>query len=101
MIGDFSLQATSQNKLLREKLEAIFQEWRVPFASCIGEAQTAGEIDSTFEELQNCRVVPLGSGRHYLQEDHAEVIGATVNEWLIDLGVGSSPKHKLTFSGRN
>jgi hypothetical protein len=22
-------------------------------------------------------------------------IGATVNEWLIHLGVGSSPKHKL------
>jgi TetR/AcrR family transcriptional regulator, transcriptional repressor for nem operon len=51
LIGDFSLQATSQNKLLREKLEAIFQEWRVPFASCIGEAQTAGEIDSTFDPV--------------------------------------------------
>jgi len=30
-------------------------------------------------------------GSHYLQEDNAEVIGATVNEWLIDLGLGSSP----------
>jgi haloalkane dehalogenase len=30
-----------------------------------------------------------------LQEDHPEVIGATVNDWLIDLGVGSSPKHKV------
>jgi haloalkane dehalogenase len=47
--------------------------------------------ESFTKELQNCRVVPLGAGRHYLQEDHAEVIGATVNEWLIDLGVGSSP----------
>jgi haloalkane dehalogenase len=45
--------------------------------------------------LKNCRVVQLGSGIHYLQEDQAEVIGATVNEWLIDLGVGSSPKHKV------
>jgi TetR/AcrR family transcriptional repressor of nem operon len=29
-------------------LEAIFQEWRAPFASCIAEAQATGEIDSTF-----------------------------------------------------
>jgi len=43
--------------------------------------------------LKHCRVVQLGSGIHYLQEDNAEVIGATVNEWLIDLGVGSRPKH--------
>ena len=48
LIGDFSLE-TSQSKLLRERLEAIFQEWRAPFASCIAEAQTAGEIDSMFD----------------------------------------------------
>lgn len=46
--------------------------------------------------LKNLRVVQLGVGRHYLQEDHAEVIGATINEWLIGLGVGSSPKQRLT-----
>jgi len=33
LIGDFSLETTSQSKLLRERLEAIFQEWRAPFAS--------------------------------------------------------------------
>jgi len=51
LIGDFSLETTSQSKLLRERLEAIFQEWRSPFASCIAEAQTAGEIDSTFDPM--------------------------------------------------
>ncbi len=50
LIGDFSLE-TSQSKLLRERLETIFQEWRAPFASCIAEAQTAGEIDSTFDPM--------------------------------------------------
>jgi len=50
LIGDFSLE-TSQSKLLRERLEAIFQEWRAPFSSCIAEAQTAGEIDPSFEPL--------------------------------------------------
>jgi TetR/AcrR family transcriptional repressor of nem operon len=49
LIGDFSIETTSQSKLLRQRLEAIFQEWRTPFAACIGEAQAAGEIDSTFD----------------------------------------------------
>ena len=49
------------------------------------------------KELKNCRVVQLSSGIHYLQEDHPEVIGAAVNEWLIDLGVASSPKHKVAL----
>jgi TetR/AcrR family transcriptional repressor of nem operon len=51
LIGDFSLEATSQSKLLRQRLEAIFQEWRAPFASCIAEAQAIGEIDSTFDPM--------------------------------------------------
>ena len=51
LIGDFSLETSSQSDLLRERLEAIFQEWRAPFAACIAEAQNAGEIDSAFEPL--------------------------------------------------
>jgi TetR/AcrR family transcriptional repressor of nem operon len=51
LIGDFSLETTSQSKRLRQRLEAIFQEWRTPFASCIAEAQTIGEIDSTFDPM--------------------------------------------------
>ena len=51
LIGDFSAETTSQSKLLRQRLEVIFQEWRLPFASCIAEAQAAGEIDSMFDPL--------------------------------------------------
>ena len=51
LIGDFSLETTSQSKRLRHRLEAIFQEWRSPFASCIAEAQSTGEIDSTFDPV--------------------------------------------------
>jgi TetR/AcrR family transcriptional repressor of nem operon len=51
LIGDFSLETTSQSKLLRRRLESIFQEWRAPFAACIAEAQTMGEIDSTFDSI--------------------------------------------------
>jgi len=52
LIGDFSLEASSQSKLLRERLDAIFQEWRTPFASCIAAAQSAGEIDSQFDATE-------------------------------------------------
>jgi TetR/AcrR family transcriptional repressor of nem operon len=50
-IGDFSLQASSESEFLRDRLEAIFQEWRAPFASCIAAAQNAGEIDATFDPI--------------------------------------------------
>jgi haloalkane dehalogenase len=51
-------------------------------------------VTPTFAEkfvkaLKNCKLVQLGSGIHYLQEDHAEAIGATIKEWLIGIEVGS------------
>ena len=49
LIGDLSLEASLQSKLLRKRLEAIFREWRTPFAECIAQAQAAGEIDAKFE----------------------------------------------------
>jgi haloalkane dehalogenase len=42
--------------------------------------------------LMNCRVVQLSSGLHYLQEDHPDVIGATIKEWLVEHGIGN---HRL------
>ena len=51
LIGDFSLETTGQSKLLRQRLEAIFKEWRAPFAGCIAEAQASGEIDTTFDPM--------------------------------------------------
>ena len=41
--------------------------------------------ESFAKGLKNCHVVQLGSGLHYLQEDHPEVIGANVKKWLIEL----------------
>ena len=51
LIGDLSLEASLQSRLLRGRLEEIFREWRIPFAQCIAEAQAAGEIDSRFESI--------------------------------------------------
>lgn len=49
LIGDFSLEASFHSKLIRRRLQEIFLEWRAPFAECVAEAQTAGEIDSRFD----------------------------------------------------
>jgi TetR/AcrR family transcriptional regulator, transcriptional repressor for nem operon len=49
LIGDFSLQASSHSRLLRQRLDRIFREWRSLFAACIAAAQAAGEIDSRFD----------------------------------------------------
>jgi TetR/AcrR family transcriptional regulator, transcriptional repressor for nem operon len=51
LIGDLSLEASGQSEPLRARLAAIYEEWRAPFAACIAEAQTAGEIASTFEPI--------------------------------------------------
>ncbi|WP_300296322.1 TetR family transcriptional regulator C-terminal domain-containing protein [Ferrovibrio sp.] len=48
LIGDFSLEAAPQSEMLRERLVAIFAEWRAPFAACIAQAQAAGEISDAF-----------------------------------------------------
>lgn len=34
--------------------------------------------------LRNCRVVHLGSGAHYLQEDHPATIGSAVRAWIAE-----------------
>src|SRR5207249_10376709 len=52
LIGDLSLGASSHSNLLRERLDAIFREWRIPFASCIAAAQAAGEVDSQFDATE-------------------------------------------------
>jgi TetR/AcrR family transcriptional regulator, transcriptional repressor for nem operon len=52
LIGDFSLQASSHSKLLRQRLDKIFQEWRALFASCIAAAQSAGEVNSQFDATE-------------------------------------------------
>src|SRR5712692_8134788 len=63
------------------------------FAGNPGALISPAFAESFARGLTNCRVVQLGSGIHYLQEDQAEVIGAAVNECLIGLGVSSSPKN--------
>jgi haloalkane dehalogenase len=45
--------------------------------------------ESFARTLTNCRLVQLSSGLHFLQEDHPDVIGASIKEWLVELGISS------------
>ena len=40
--------------------------------------------------LHNCRHVNLGSGAHYLQEDHPETIGTSVRDWVVEIGAAAA-----------
>ncbi len=55
------------------------------FAGNPGALISPAFAESFAKRLKNCRVVHLASGIHYLQEDHPDVIGTTVKEWLIPL----------------
>jgi haloalkane dehalogenase len=37
------------------------------------------------KRLRNCRLIKLGKGLHYLQEDHPEIIGETVAEFIAEI----------------
>jgi haloalkane dehalogenase len=36
-------------------------------------------------ELHDCRLVKLGAGRHYLQEDHPDAMGRAIADWIVEL----------------
>jgi TetR/AcrR family transcriptional regulator, transcriptional repressor for nem operon len=52
LIGDLSLEASASSEPLRTRLAEIFQDWKVPFAACIAEAQLADEIATDFEAAE-------------------------------------------------
>nr|6Y9F_A Chain A, Ancestral haloalkane dehalogenase AncHLD3 [synthetic construct] len=39
--------------------------------------------------LKNCRLINLGPGLHYLQEDHPDAIGRTIAGWLPEIAAAS------------
>src|SRR5215471_2877627 len=49
LIGDLSLEASGSSELLRAQLNAIFAEWREPFAATIRAGQAAGELSADFD----------------------------------------------------
>jgi len=85
---------------IMEKAHASLAQSSYPkllFAGDPGALISPAFAASFAKSLKNCRFVQLTSGAHYLQEDHPDVIGAHVKEWLIELGIASSPKQKVAL----
>jgi haloalkane dehalogenase len=84
---------------LEKAHEALTQSTypKLLFAGDPGAIVSPALAQSFAKGLKNCRLVQLSSGLHYLQEDHPDVIGANIKEWLIESGVGSSRKQKLAL----
>src|SRR6266566_4086977 len=49
--------------------------------------------------LKNCRVVHLGPGLHYVQEDHPEAISSNLHKWLTELEVADTRPEGARRSG--
>jgi haloalkane dehalogenase len=56
------------------------------FAGKPGALVSPAFAESFVNRLKNCRLVHIGPGIHFLQEDNPEAIGSTVRDWLVELG---------------
>jgi haloalkane dehalogenase len=83
-----------------EKAHEVLAQSTYPkllFAGDPGAIVSPAMAQSVVKGLKNCKLVQLSSGLHFLQEDHPDVIGANIKEWLIELGIASLPKQKLAL----
>ncbi len=83
-----------------EKAHEVLAQSTYPkllFAGDPGAIVSPAMAQRVVKELKNCKLVQLSSGLHFLQEDHPDVIGANIKEWLLELGVASLPKQKLAL----
>ena len=59
----------------------------MPFDKIVKRRGAGGPLSPAFAarfagELVDCELAPLGSGLHYLQEDHPDEIGRCVAGWI-------------------
>lgn len=52
------------------------------FSGDPGALISPAEAEAYADELANCRLVKLGAGAHYLQEDHPHAIGTALRSWI-------------------
>jgi haloalkane dehalogenase len=83
-----------------EKAHEVLAQSTYPkllFAGDPGAIVSPAMAQSVVKGLKNCKLVQLTSGLHFLQEDHPDVIGANIKEWLMEVGIASLPKQKLAL----
>jgi haloalkane dehalogenase len=75
----YSLMEDAQRALAKSSYPKLL------FAGNPGALVTPEFAQKFAQSLQNCKLVQLDSGSHYLQEDHPQEIGTGIREWLSDL----------------
>lgn len=55
------------------------------FSGDPGALISPAEAEACAGALADCRLVKLGAGAHYLQEDHPDAIGTSIRAWILDL----------------
>jgi haloalkane dehalogenase len=71
-----------------ERAHAALTSSRYPkllFAGNPGALVSPAFAESFAARLYDCRLVQLGAGAHYLQEDHPETIGGSVAAWIAEI----------------
>jgi haloalkane dehalogenase len=58
---------------------------KVLFAADPGSLVSLAFAEQFAASLRNCRLVKLGAGRHFLQEDHPDTIGREVARWISEI----------------
>jgi haloalkane dehalogenase len=67
---------------------------KLPFAGDPGALVSPGFAEDFAKKLKNRRLIRVGSGAHYLQEDHPEAITKEIAAWIE--GFEASPRRSLT-----
>lgn len=77
-------QPADVDEALRRAHEALRASTypKLLFVGDPGALVTPGYADALAGQLHDCRVVRLGAGRHYLQEDHPDAIGRETAAWI-------------------
>jgi haloalkane dehalogenase len=77
-------QPADVNAALEQALQALRASAypKLLFAAEPGATMTPAYAAELAASLQNCRLVKLGAGVHNLQEDHPDVIGRCIADWI-------------------
>jgi haloalkane dehalogenase len=79
-------------KVIEEAHRALAQSSypKLLFAGDPGALVSPAFAESFANGLKNCRLIHIGSGLHFLQEDNPVAIGTTIHEWLKELGTAAA-----------
>jgi haloalkane dehalogenase len=77
--------AKSKNNIAANEIRPANPTPKLLFVGDPGALVSPAFAESFAKGLRNCKLIHVGRGLHYLQEDHPQEIGAAIREWLTEL----------------